>query len=63
MSLSVPPVTKYFPPGLNAEQRVWSPMRFFSMNLMGVGLQTDRQTETQSRMADSVRMLLKERKE
>ena len=28
-------------PGLKAEQRVWSPILFFSMNLIAVALQTD----------------------
>ncbi len=37
-SRSVPPVTKYLPPELNSEHKVWSPIRFFSMNFRGVVL-------------------------
>ena len=32
---SVPPVTKYLPPELKVEHNVWSPILFFSMNLIG----------------------------
>ncbi len=39
-SRSVPPVTKYLPPELNSEHKVWSPIRFFSMNFRGVVLRS-----------------------